>query len=142
MAVQERRTEIIDALSRTAKPYFGDVEHMTYAQLLRRYAEVAAVGSGSRYEDGVWLDRTHRTRFQDLLQRAEARLHPNDTGLIESRFSDLESLDDPAVAIKQLLADHPAARVAQLHPADVDYFLVVCRQPGNPFPWCRSSTPM
>ncbi|MFN8129309.1 MAG: DUF1729 domain-containing protein [Candidatus Nanopelagicales bacterium] len=133
-AVQERRTEIIDALSRTAKPYFGDVEHMTYAQLLRRYAELAAVGSGSRYQDGVWLDRTHRTRFQDLLQRAEARLHPNDTGLIESRFSDLESLDDPAVAIKQLLADHPAARVAQLHPADVDYFLVVCRQPGKPVP--------
>ena len=31
---------MIDALAKTAKPYFGDVEEMTYLQWATRYAEL------------------------------------------------------------------------------------------------------
>ena len=36
-AVQARREEIIAAIAKTCKPYFGDVEGMTYEQWLKRY---------------------------------------------------------------------------------------------------------
>src|SRR6185436_13380799 len=76
-AVAERRDEIIAAMANTAKPYFGDVAEMTYEQWLRRYVELA-IGDGnstadSRRADSPWLDITWRDRFQEMLQRAEAR---------------------------------------------------------------------
>ena len=37
---------------------------------------LTALGRNGRYEDGAWLDRTHRSRFIALLQQAEARLQP------------------------------------------------------------------
>ena len=40
-AVAARRDEIIEALNGTAKPYFGDVETMTYTEWLQRYVEVS-----------------------------------------------------------------------------------------------------
>ena len=40
-AVAARRDEIIEALAGTAKPYFGDVGDMTYAQWLQRFVELA-----------------------------------------------------------------------------------------------------
>ena len=38
-AVAARRDEIVAALARTAKPYLGDVEAMSYRELLARFAE-------------------------------------------------------------------------------------------------------
>ncbi|HQR79303.1 MAG TPA: DUF1729 domain-containing protein [Actinomycetota bacterium] len=132
-AVARRRDEIISALSRTAKPFFGEVAEMTYTGLLQRFVELTALGGHGRYHDGVWLDPTHRSRFHDLLQRAEARLHPNDTGRIPTLFS--APVDDPGAAIAELRAAYPQADSAGLHPADVDYFTLVCRAPGKPVPF-------
>lgn len=134
-AATERRAEIVEALRRTAKPYFGDVETMTYEQVLRRFAELTAVGRHDRYQDGRWLDRTHRTRFLDLLQRTEARLHPADAGRIPTLFAEPHTGDDPGTAIATLLAAYPLAATTPLHPADADFFLVVCRRPGKPVPF-------
>ena len=43
---------------------------MTYAGLLERLIDTMALGRNGDYEDGVWLDITHRTRFGRMLRRA------------------------------------------------------------------------
>ncbi len=134
-AVADRRDEIIEAMSATAKPYFGDVAEMTYAELLERYVALSALGRHGRYEDGAWLDPTHRARFLALLQRAEARLNPVDSGPIATLFADPASTDDPGAAVAALVQAHPAARTALLHPADVAHFRTVARMPGKPVPF-------
>lgn len=134
-AVQARRDEIVEALAATAKPYFGDVASMTYEQLLRRYVELTALGRHGRYEDGAWLDVSHRRRFLDLLRRAEGRLHPQQSGRIETRFPDDASVDDPTAAVDRLVEAHPHAATTVLHPADPAHFLAVCRRPGKPVPF-------
>ena len=90
-AVAERRDEIIAAMAATAKPYFGDVADMTYLQWLRRYVELA-IGDGdstadTKRADSPWLDVSWRDRFEEMLKRAEARLHPQDSGPIETLFT-------------------------------------------------------
>ena len=77
-AVAERRDEIIAAMAVTAKPYFGDVDEMTYLQWLQRYVELA-IGDGNSTADTRpptrrGCDITWRDRFAEMLQRAEARL--------------------------------------------------------------------
>lgn len=135
-AVAERRDEIIAAMASTAKPYFGDVGEMTYLQWLRRYAELT-IGEGNSTADTAspgspWLAYTWRDRFQQMLQRAEARLHPMDFGPIETLFDDSALLESPQQAIATLLASYPDAESVQLHPADVPFFVTLCKTPGKP----------
>ncbi len=134
-AVAARREEIIEALARTAKPYFGDVSEMTYAEMLERFVVLTALGRHGRYEDGAWLDRTHRSRFIALLHQAEARLNPADTGRIETLFTDPASVDDPSAALERLAGAYPTAATALIHPADVAHFLATARTPGKPVPF-------
>ncbi|MFT4086833.1 MAG: DUF1729 domain-containing protein, partial [Gordonia sp. (in: high G+C Gram-positive bacteria)] len=127
-AVAERRDEIIEAMAGTAKPYFGDVASMTYHQWLRRYATLA-VGSA----DGSplpWADITWSQRFSDMLRRTEARMNALDSGSFVSQFGDV--VDDPHAVIDALEAVYPAVDVDVLHPADVAFFLELCRTPGKP----------
>ncbi|OBI46309.1 type I polyketide synthase [Mycobacterium sp. E796] len=135
-AVAERRDEIIAAMANTAKPYFGDVGEMTYLQWLRRYVELA-IGEGDSTADTAgpgspWLADTWRDRFQQMLQRAEARLHPKDFGPIETAFADSKLLENPEAAIELLLARYPDAETVQLHPADVPFFVTLCKTLGKP----------
>jgi len=144
-AVAERRDEIIAALAKTAKPYFGDVGEMTYLQWLRRYLELT-IGEGNSTMNGMatagllgpgspWLADTWRDRFQQMLQRAEARLHAKDFGPIATLFSgsaDSAVLDTPHEAIAMLIAHYPDAGSVQLHPADVPFFVTLCKTPGKP----------
>ena len=74
-----------------AKPYFGDVGEMTYLRWLQRYVELA-IGDGDSTADTAspgspWLADTWRDRFAEMLKRAEARLHPQDSGPIETLFT-------------------------------------------------------
>ncbi len=135
-AVAERRDEIIAAMATTAKPYFGDVAEMTYLQWLQRYVELA-IGAGNSTADTAapgspWLADTWRERFEQMLQRAEARLHPKDFGPIETLFTDGQLLDRPDEAIATLLARYPDAESVQLHPADVPFFVTLCKTLGKP----------
>lgn len=123
-AVADRRDEIIEALNRTAKPYFGDVDTMTYAQWLTRYLELAGTPT--------WLDVTLRGRFVAMLQRAEARLNDADRGEIATLFVDASLVDDGASAIATLLDAYPQAETVLMHPADVLFFVDQCRTPGKP----------
>ena len=135
-AVAQRRDEIIAAMANTAKPYFGDVADMTYLQWLRRYVELT-IGEGNSTADTAapgspWLADTWRDRFQQMLQRAEARLHANDSGPIQTLFDDEALLESPQQAIATLLAQYPDAEAVQLHPADVPFFVTLCKTLGKP----------
>ena len=125
-AVAARRGEIIAAMALTAKPYFGDVADMTYLQWLQRYVELAM---GDR---GTWLDVTWRDRFTAMLQRTEARLHPLDSGPIETLFDAPELTDEPDRAIAALVERYSDAATVLLHPADVPFFVQECKTPGKP----------
>ncbi|MCW2801286.1 MAG: 3-oxoacyl-ACP synthase, partial [Aeromicrobium sp.] len=123
-AVAERREEIVEALNRTAKPYFGDVDTMSYAQWLRRFLELAGTPA--------WLDVTMRDRFQAMLQRAEARLNAADRGTIPTLFADAATVDDGAAAFQLLLTTYPTADAVLLHPGDVIFFVDQCKIAGKP----------
>ncbi|MCW2760621.1 MAG: putative fatty acid synthase, partial [Marmoricola sp.] len=128
-----RKDELVAAMAETCKPYFGDVAEMTYEQWLRRYVELAgpAASTGSITGAGstAWLDITFRDRFEEMLDRALARVHPETSGPIERPAFDLE---DPSAAIDALVAAHPEGTSCALHPADVYLFLEICRRPGKP----------
>ena len=131
-AVARHRDEIITAMAATAKPYFGDVAEMTYLQWLRRYLELA-VGDDIREPAVAWLDGTWRDRFASMLQRAEARLNAAETGPIPTLFVDGSALlDQPEQALEALLATYPDAATVLLHPADLPFFVELCRTPGKP----------
>jgi len=140
-AVAERRDEIIAAMADTAKPYFGDVGEMTYLQWLQRYVELT-IGAGDSTADTAapgspWLADTWRDRFERMLQRAEARLHPQDHGPIETLFDSSDEhgarlLENPGEGIAALLAHYPDAETVPLHPADVPFFVTLCKTLGKP----------
>jgi fatty acid synthase, bacteria type len=144
-AVAARRDELIAAMAKTAKPYFGDIGEMTYLQWLRRYVELA-IGDGNSTADTAapgspWLADTWRDRFEQMLQRTEARLHPQDHGPIETLFSSspagsddagVRLLENPGDAIAALLQRYPDAETVQLHPADVSFFVTLCKTLGKP----------
>lgn len=129
-AVAERRAEIVAALDATAKPYFGDVAAMTYRQWLTRYADLA-VGTDPGPAP-VWADVTWRDRFLQILRRAEARMHPADRGEVATVFADDAATDNPHAAIDVLGGLYPEIDADVLHPADVAFFLGLCRTPGKP----------
>ena len=139
-AVAERREEIIAAMATTAKPYFGDVADMTYAQWLHRYVELA-IGDGDSTADTAapgspWLADTWRDRFTEMLQRAEARLAAVDFGPIETLYGSNEDgerlLEHPGEAIAALIAAYPDAQSVKLHPADAPFFVQLCKTLGKP----------
>ena len=79
-AVRARRDEIIAALAQTAKPYIGDVEAMTYLELLSRFTERCATGRFGRYDDGAWGHPSWRARAVALFERFAARLERRRVG--------------------------------------------------------------
>ena len=135
-AVAARRDELIAAMANTAKPYFGDIGDMTYLQWLQRYVELT-IGDGDSTADtaspgSAWLADTWRDRFAEMLKRAEARLHPQDSGPIDTLFNGEALLENPEQAIAKLLARYPDAETVKLHPADVPFFVTLCKTPGKP----------
>ncbi|MBF6299044.1 DUF1729 domain-containing protein [Nocardia amamiensis] len=145
-AVAARRDEIIAALNATAKPYFGDLVTMTYQEWLERYVELAVgldrrkdFDCGSDLGDAiaeatrsVWLDITWRDRFAEMVRRTESRLHPADRGEIPTLFGSDENFEDPVAALCTLKERYPAAEQTLLHPADVPFFVSLCKTPGKP----------
>ncbi|MGI9576641.1 MAG: fatty acid synthase subunit beta domain-containing protein [Microthrixaceae bacterium] len=134
-AVAERHDEIASLLEGTAKPFFGDVTRRTWAQVANRFVELCALGGHGRYEDGRWLDSTHRAKFLSLLRRAEARCVAQDSGTFVSVFRSPADLDDPGKALEELIDRYPLANQAVLTPSDVAAFVEICDRPGKPVPF-------
>lgn len=124
--LETRRAEIIDALNSTAKPYFGDLETMTYADMATRFAQLSF----------PWADDTYASRFLHVLQRIEARLSSQDSGEFESLFDSVEDVsDDPYAAITRLVETYPQAKDIKVVPNDVAWFPTLIREEHKPMPF-------
>ncbi|MDO4761514.1 MAG: DUF1729 domain-containing protein [Corynebacterium sp.] len=117
--------EIIEAINKTAKPYFGNLEDMTYAQWVERFVELAYP-----FTDPTWDDR-----FFDLLHRVEARLNEADHGEIPTLFATIEQIADAPAAVDTLLAAYPQAREILVRPVDAAWFIALNRKHHKPMPW-------
>ncbi|WP_276623002.1 type I polyketide synthase [Corynebacterium flavescens] len=118
-AVAARREEIIAAIAKTAKPYFGDVAEMTYEQWLGRYLELSYRGH--------WVDVSWAQRFERMVERAEARLSPQDHGEFAARIA--VDGERPYKAVRALVAEYGDA---PLHVGDVTWFLKLLEEKGKP----------
>ncbi|GAB3597680.1 3-oxoacyl-[acyl-carrier-protein] synthase 2 [Corynebacterium faecale] len=123
--VDEHREELIAALNKTAKPFFGDLEEMTYAEWIERWVDLAHPS-----QDPTWDDRLF-----DLVHRLEARLNDADHGEIETLFPDLASIEDAPAAVDKLLATYPNARELKVSARDAAWFIGLCRKHHKPMPW-------
>nr|WP_205908495.1 type I polyketide synthase [Corynebacterium ammoniagenes] len=121
-AVAARREEIIAVIAGTAKPYFGDINAMTYAEWLARYVEVSYMGS--------WVDFSWARRFEQMIARAEARLTEADHG----EFTPLVTVDaeHPERAIADVVAAYPAAEKHTVIASDEAWFVDLLRGNGKP----------
>ena len=140
--LDSRRKEIIEALNKTAKPYFGDLASMTYLEWAQRFAELAF----------PWADPTYADRFQHLLQRIEARVSDTDSGEFTSKLFAADGtsaedaaaaglltrdniLADPAPALEKLALAYPQVAELKVVPADVAWFPVLVREYPKPMPF-------
>lgn len=120
-----RRDEIIAALAKTSKPYFGDIEDMTYAQWVNRFVELAH----------PFLDPTWDDRFFDLLHRIEARLNAADHGEIPTLFAAVEDVADAPAAAEKLLAAYPQAHEFNVTARDAAWWISLHYKHVKPMPW-------
>ncbi|MBV9831810.1 MAG: DUF1729 domain-containing protein, partial [Marmoricola sp.] len=132
-AALARKDELVAAMAGTAKPYFGDVAEMTYEQWLRRYLELSGPRVSTALDQpSAWLADTFVDRFEAMLDRALARVHPAASGPIDRITFDVDDPAAPSAAVDALVAAYPEAATCLLHPADVHFFTEVCRRPGKP----------
>ncbi|KFI97292.1 beta-ketoacyl synthase, N-terminal domain protein [Bifidobacterium stellenboschense] len=125
--LESRRDEIIAALDRTAKPYFGDLASMTYLQWAQRFADLAY----------PWVDDTYADRFLHLLHRIEARVADVDSGEFDSKLDVTRDdvIADPAPALEALAAAYSQAAELTVTPADEAWFPVLVREYPKPMPF-------
>ncbi|MBW3070244.1 DUF1729 domain-containing protein [Actinomyces sp. 594] len=135
-AMTARREEVIAALAKTAKPYFGDVEQMSYLQWATRYAQLCvAPHDGRPATRADWADEGWYDRFLDLLHRIEARVSDADHGEIPTLFAGEEDVLDSDAALAALAERYPAAATTMVEPSDAAWFVDLCRKHPKPVPF-------
>ena len=115
-----------------AKPYFGDVAEMTYEQWLRRYVELPAppglritgrrTGTGSTSPSATASRRCSTAPWRACTRRPPAR----------STASDADRRGTRPPPSTRSWPPTPRRPRCLLHPADVHFFVEVCRRPGKP----------
>ncbi len=128
-AIALRKDEIAAALAKTAKPYFGDIESMSYQGALTRFVTLTATGRGGAYEDGAWPDRSYRQRVFDFTRAIEGSV-AREPG--ESLLATLEALDEPQAFLRAFAERYPFAETLRVSSADAQAFIAICRKPGKP----------
>ncbi len=135
-AVSAHRDELIEAMAKTAKPYFGDVDSMTYLEWLTRYAElVVSPHEGRPATEADWMDEGWYDRFLDMLHRVEARLSAADHGEIPTLFADHAAVFDSDAALAAIAERYPAAATTLVEPADAAWFVDLCAKHPKPCPF-------
>ncbi len=135
--LHRRRGTIVRALNRTAKPYFGTLARMTYAQVLERFVSLVCPGDRLRPARGDWpdapfIDRSFRSRFVELMARFENRFAPAEKAGAELIVPTSAAAGDPQGALQRFAERYPAAATTYMVPEDERFFLEVCRRPGKP----------
>lgn len=124
--LSSRRDEVIRALNSTAKPYFGDVENMTYTQFAQRFLDLSY----------PWADPTYADRYLHLLQRIEARLISQDSGEFTSILPDIKQVaENPQSALDSLVQVFPNASTMNVVPMDAAWFPTLVREYPKPMPF-------
>ncbi|MBM6700340.1 DUF1729 domain-containing protein [Bifidobacterium pullorum subsp. saeculare] len=124
--LQTRREEIIEALNKTSRPYFGDLDTMAYLEWAERFAELSF----------PWADETYADRFLHLLQRIEARVRDQESGEFASLFASRADVEaDPKAAIATLRQAYPAVAELKVTPADVAWFPTLIHEYHKPMPF-------
>mgnify|MGYP002757758897 CR=1 FL=1 len=121
----DHKDEIVEMLAGTAKPYFGDVDEMTYAEWIRHFVELAY----------PWQDPTWTDRFLDLVHRIEARLAPEGHGEIETLFPTEESILDGPAVVEKLTAAYPEAETTRVLARDAAWWVGLNLKHHKPMPW-------
>ena len=120
-----KRAEIIEALDKTAKPYFGDVESMTYVEWGTRFAQLSY----------PWADPTYVDRFLHLLHRIEARVSIQEKGEFTSLFASVTEVENPTPALEKLASAYPQAAELKVSPVDAAWFPGLLREYPKPLPF-------
>ncbi|MFU0464792.1 fatty acid synthase subunit beta domain-containing protein [Gardnerella vaginalis] len=121
-----RKDEVIAALNTTAKPYFGNVESMTYQQFAQRFLDLCY----------PWADSTYATRYMHLLERIEARFTWQDSGEFDSSLPSLQSVcQNPQEALNNLIEKFPEAAQTNVIPMDAAWFPTLVREYPKPMPF-------
>lgn len=124
--LSSRRDEVIRALNSTAKPYFGDVENMTYTQFAQRFLDLSY----------PWADPTYADRYLHLLQRIEARLISQDSGEFTSILPDIKQVaENPQSALDSLVQVFPNSSTMNVVPMDAAWFPTLVREYPKPMPF-------
>lgn len=124
--LSSRRDEVIRALNSTAKPYFGDVENMTYTQFAQRFLDLSY----------PWADPTYADRYLHLLQRIEARLISQDSGEFTSILPDIKQIaENPQSALDSLVQVFPNSSTMNVVPMDAAWFPTLVREYPKPMPF-------
>ncbi|KAI9803150.1 MAG: beta subunit of fatty acid synthetase [Piccolia ochrophora] len=109
-----------------------DLEDMTYAEVVRRMADLMFVKHESR-----WIDKSLETLTGDFIRRLEERFTT-----VSGKASLLQSyseLDDPYPTINKILKAYPEANRQLINAQDVQYFLLLCQRRGQkPVPFVPS----
>ena len=121
-----RKDEVIAALNTTAKPYFGNVESMTYQQFAQRFLDLCY----------PWADSTYADRYAHLLKRIEARFALQDSGEFESSLPSAKSIfENPQEALNNLIEKFPDAAQTNVIPMDAAWFPTLVREYPKPMPF-------
>ncbi|KAF9895183.1 hypothetical protein FE257_000085 [Aspergillus nanangensis] len=131
--LKSHRDSIISRLNEEfSKPWFGrndrgdsvDLESMTYAQVLRRMAELMYVKHQARWIDSSYVDFAFRFSAQAL-----ERLWTNKFREVPA-MSRARLVDDPYQFIDRFIETLPATNEL-LNPEDVSFFLALTKQSGQ-----------
>lgn len=131
-ALEAKKDKIITRLNADfQRPWFGrkangdvcDLAQMTYGEVVERLVDLMYVPNRR------WIDRSYSRLVSDFVLRTEQRFLPS--GAHESLLSDTELQNNPKGAIKAMMQALPDANSTLNSPEDINYFIHLCRRPGQ-----------
>ncbi len=135
-ALAARKNYIVSRLNADfQRPWFGrkangtvcDISEMTYEQVARRLVQLTFV-DGRR-----WIDGSYVGLVTGFLTRVEERFW-NTNGhndAMEAIASETSCQSDPVALLEEVFRASPLAATTVVVHEDVDYFLQICRRPGQ-----------
>ncbi|MBN2724302.1 MAG: DUF1729 domain-containing protein [Deltaproteobacteria bacterium] len=122
-----RKDEIVKLLNISPKPYFGDIEKMTYLEVLSRFLTLVRHFNSAQSEP-VWIAENHKQIFSDLLNRTLERMDFKDTD------SSLEHTS-PEKALEFIRNSIHEINFLTVIESDKRYFFRCFKTPGKPVPF-------
>lgn len=135
-AIEKQKESIIQRLnSDFQKVWFGydftnnkavDLKDMTYQNVARRMVNLLYLSKRSQ-----WIDPSYVRIFGDFVRRVEERLPLANWELTQPIFTSYSDFDEPFEALRNLAHAYPESKTQLINREDQDYFLTICRRPGQ-----------